>query len=681
MKRRVACLTALLVLATVFSACNRDETTGVPAISPSVGSTDVLRDDIAFFTRQFSASGDVAVMNSDGSGRRPLTGAEAGFEPSISPDGRQIAFSRVTDPGVSAIYKMNVDGSGTVALVGGLLLNGEPEWSPDGCRIAFASTHGDESSGPVGRISVINADGTGLRQVTPEPGPGDFAFDEGASWSPDGTRLAFTRNAVLHVINVDGTGMTPLPNDDLAQDPAWSPDGQRIAYMSLNPQGIHVRNADGSNLVHLTTTQDAFDGWPKWSPDGRQLVFSRSDFAANQVRVVTINSDGSGDVSLTPEGIDDFMPDWGRRSSAPGCGEAEAGITIEVAPASAQLEPSETRQFTATVRAMGGQVIEHASVQWSSSDPAVATVTQAGLVTAVAAGVAQIQASFAGRSAGATVTVTESGVLRNVILYATEEFGVSELAVVNPDGSGRRRLTTDGRGYFHPDISPDGRRIAFARLGTTGWAIHVMNADGTGVTQLVEAEFAGEPAWSPDGSRIAFRSLVPGPFGQVGRIFVINADGSGLRQLSPDVPDPNQFFYFDAGPTWSPDGSRIAFSRLGVLTVISVDGTGMITLPTPAGAEFPDWSPDGTRIAYSSFIDSRDIFVSNADGSNVFRVTSAPEQENNPRWSPDSRRLVFCRVVDGFFQLFTINADATGEARLSANPNTHECSPSWSPVP
>lgn len=355
------------------------------------------------------------------------------------------------------------------------------------------------------------------------------------------------------------------------------------------------------------------------------------------------------------------------------------GITIEITPASATLPPTGTQQFTATVRAQGGEVIELAPVEWSSSDPAVATVTASGLATAVASGVAEIRATFANRTAVAPVSVVDDA-LRNVIVYATEEFGISELAVVNPDGSGRRRLTTDGRGYFHPAISPEGRRIAFARLGTNGWAIHVMNADGSGETQLVAAEFAGEPAWSPDGTRIAFRSVVPGPFGQVGRIFLISVDGSGLHQVSPDVPDPNVFFYSDASPAWSPDGTRIAFTRTGQLTLINADGTGLSSISTPEGGEFPSWSPDGTRIAYTGFMNTRDVFNSNPDGSNPVRVTTAPEQENNPRWSPDSRRLVFCRVVNGFFQLYTINADGTGEAKLTANPNAHECTPSWSPV-
>src|SRR6266566_5074432 len=331
-------------------------------------------------------------------------------------------------------------------------------------------------------------------------------------------------------------------------------------------------------------------------------------------------------------------------------------IRIDVAPSPVTLETDETRPLTATVRSTSGTVIDHATVTWSSTSALVATVTQAGLVTAVGKGTTQIQATFTNVTGSALVTVNNATVLRNVILYATDQFG-----------------------YFMPDISRDGRHIAFAGPG----GIYAVNADGTGTTLVVSrgSSIDATPAWSPDGSRIAFRSMVDGPFGSAGRIFVVNVDGTGLRQLSPDVPDPNVVYYFDDSPTWSPDGATIAFDRFGALAVINVDGTGLTTLSTAEGAETPSWSPDGTHIAYTSFINTRDVFVSDADGSNPVRVTIAPEQENNPRWSPDSHRLVFCRVLNGFFQLFTINADGTGETRLSANPNTFECSPSWSPVP
>jgi len=242
MKRQVGGLISFSLLTIITGGCQPDAPIGLPVLAGRVEPKppNVLRDGIAFFTREFSASGGVAIMQPDGSGRQPLAGAEAGFEPAISPNGRRIAFSRNTDIGVTAIYIMDVDDGVATPIVGGLTLNPTPVWSPDGCQIAFRSVL-ETSGGPSGRISIINADGTGLRQVTPEPGPLDFAFDEGPTWSPDGTRLAFTRNSVLHVINVDGTGMTALPNEDMAGTPSWSPDGERIAYVSLEPNRRHSR--------------------------------------------------------------------------------------------------------------------------------------------------------------------------------------------------------------------------------------------------------------------------------------------------------------------------------------------------------------------------------------------------------------------------------------------------------
>ncbi len=274
MKRQVGGLISFSLLTLITGGCQPDAPIGLPVLAARVEPRppNVLRDAIAFFTREFSALGGVAIMQPDGSGRQPLAGAEAGFEPAISPTGRRIAFSRNTDIGVTAIYIGDVDQGVATPIVGGLTLNPTPVWSPDGCQIAFRSVL-ETPGGPIGRISIINADGTGLQQVTPEPGPLDFAFDEGPTWSPDGTRLAFTRNSVLHIINVDGTGMTALPNEDMAGTPSWSPDGERIAYFSLDPPGdIHIRNADGSNLVALTTNPE-FESWPRC---GRPMAASWS---------------------------------------------------------------------------------------------------------------------------------------------------------------------------------------------------------------------------------------------------------------------------------------------------------------------------------------------------------------------------------------------------------------------
>jgi len=206
---------------------------------------------------------------------------------------------------------MNVDGSGTAPVAQGIVLNPGPVWSPNGCQVAFRSSL-ETQGGPVGRISIVNADGTGLRQVSREPGPNEFAFDESPTWSPDGARLAFTRNGFLYVMNADGTGLTALPNEDGALKPSWSPDGQRIAYSSGGE--IHMRNPDGSNLVRVTTAAEGtFDFWPRWSPDSRRLVITH--VTGDQIEIVTINADGTNPVNLTPAGVLDFMPDWSRQSS------------------------------------------------------------------------------------------------------------------------------------------------------------------------------------------------------------------------------------------------------------------------------------------------------------------------------------------------------------------------------
>jgi len=362
------------------------------------------------------------------------------------------------------------------------------------------------------------------------------------------------------------------------------------------------------------------------------------------------------------------------------CGSDGTGadnvVAIEVSPSLDTLSQADTRQLTATVRTASGKTLAQPSLQWSSTDPAIVTVSASGLVTALRDGGVKVRATSAGVTGSADVVVAT--VLRNTIIYTTEDYGLPEVSVVHPDGSGRRRLTTDQGGYAAPTISPDGRRIAFASTRSGAWGIYLMKADGTGATLLIQrSSFDGSPAWSPDGSRIAFRSENPGQFGAYGRIFVINVDGTDVHQVSPEG-SPSIYTY-DDGPTWSPDGSRIAFSKTGKLYVVNADGTGFTPLTNPEGAEYPSWSPDGTRLAYKSG-GSGDIWVRNADGSNPVQLTTAAEQEDLPRWSPDSRRIVFDRIVNGS-SLFVINADGTGEIRLSAAATASEGWASWSPVP
>ena len=319
------------------------------------------------------------------------------------------------------------------------------------------------------------------------------------------------------------------------------------------------------------------------------------------------------------------------------------------------------------------------------------TVTGGSAVTN-AAGVATVGGWTLGADAGenrltarspavaTTVTFAAMGrpepVLHNVISYTTEAPGLPAVAVVRPDGTCRRRITTDAFAYAGPAISPDGRRIAVGRY-RNGWdGIWLLNADGTGLTQLVRrSNLDGDPAWSPDGATIAFESQDSTPYGPVDRIFLVKVDGTGLRQLTPDTPN----YSFDGGPSWSPDGTRIVFSRTGSLYVINADGTGLTDLAR--GGEYPSWSPDGVHIVSGASSTGWWLLTMvNADGTNPVTVTRDTLQLGMPRWSPDGASLVFYEVLGTaphlISQLFTIHVDGSGKTKLSVAA-VNETWPNW----
>ena len=192
-----------------------------------------------------------------------------------------------------------------------------------------------------------------------------------------------------------------------------------------------------------------------------------------------------------------------------------------------------------------------------------------------------------------------------------------------------------------------------------------------------------DPAWSPDGNRIAFRSQRDGN----DEIYVMNADGTCQVNLTNDPAD-------DWSPAWSPDGTRIAFAHFfdgnpySDIAVINVDGTGMKRLTTSSG-EYPAWSPDGTRIAFASArAGNYDIYVMNADGSAQTQLTTDPAYDMSPVWSPDGTQIAFDTQRDSFppkevgigpeFEIHLINADGSGDTRLTNNTNEDRF-PAWAP--
>ena len=249
------------------------------------------------------------------------------------------------------------------------------------------------------------------------------------------------------------------------------------------------------------------------------------------------------------------------------------------------------------------------------------------------------------------------------ITFQSNRNGNFDIFVMNADGSGVTQLTSNPLDEYLPLFSPDGSRITFGRCLFT-CDIVVINADGSGERTILNDGFPG--AWSPDGNRIVL--------GRGDGIFIINADGSGLvRVLDPD-------FVTD----WSPDGRQlmIVSGRDGDLELYAtpLDGSPVTKLTdnTASDNSGTGWSPDGTRIVFCSDRDGdREIFVMNADGSDVQQLTQNDLDDGCPVWSPDGTQIAFDRVGAGDQQIFVMNADGSGVTQLTFDAGVINSGPHW----
>jgi TolB protein len=184
--------------------------------------------------------------------------------------------------------------------------------------------------------------------------------------------------------------------------------------------------------------------------------------------------------------------------------------------------------------------------------------------------------------------------------------------------------------------------------------------------------FQTEPAWSPDGKRIAFASRRDGP----SHIFIMRPNGTGLRRLTSSARD-------DEHPTWSPDGTRIAFGREGALFVVPTEGGPARRLGRGFGeAADPAWSPTGKLVAYDyrrPGFSIREIWIMGASGANPRPLTRLGAVSARPSWSPDGRRLAFdSNARGGYYEIYSIGVKGKGlhrEARAAFD----TVEPAWSP--
>jgi TolB protein len=530
------------------------------------------------FTSERGGSADLYRVNPDGSGLQRLTDHPAyDDQAAFSPDGKQLVFVSTRDGGVAKLFILDIATKQTRALTSGAGGDFRPAWSPDGKWIAFSSvregaapfSHGRWERLQLADIFVVRSDGTGLKRLTPH---GNFYGSP--KWARDGQHLlAYTMTAEQTLAN---RRPSPEPGNDtrlvtieiasgaetevsagagVKFNPAYV--GDRVVFLRKDVHGI------GTGVYYSDGTRG-----PKgdvraasWSPDGKRVVFHKRVSTKTPVWAKTFSRHPGFELVLTTM-LPSFNPAGDRMVAGGRPTNGVFGSSVVVAAPGSD-------HFETVYRDEKRNVL---GPQWSPDGGSILF------------SVGEFAAFF-------------NGFHSQFLKQSDRAEGGAQVALIRPDGTGYRELTTGPNNNGFASMAPDGKRFVFRTFGPDGDGLRIMDMETKAVTKLTDG-YDNFPLWSPRGDLIMFSRQDEGAY----EIYTIHPDATGVKRLTFTRGN-------DAHMGWSPDGERIVFasSRMGYKDEVTYTDA-----PQPYG----------------------DIFVMRFDGTAVQQLTDNQWEEGTPAWQP-----------------------------------------------